>query len=451
MPSCAIDFEYQAGFFSTPEMKAVFDEKRRFARWLEIEAALAAAQGELGVIPDDAAREIARAASLDNLDLSRVAAAYKKSRNSVLPVVNELRTACAGGAGEYVHHGITTQDLLDTAQILEMRDGLAIIENDLEKLKGILIRLSREHLDTPMTGRSHGQAALPITFGYKTALWLAEICRHIERFREMKPRLLRGELGGAVGSMAALGPLAFETAELTMKKLGLSWSPGAWHNSRDRVAECTSLLSLVCASCERIANEIFELSRSEVGELMEPLPEGAASSSTMPHKRNPVISQRVCVASRQARTLAQAVTAAMVHQHERDGRCLWSEMLAVPDIFVYTGCAVNYTVLIIDGLEVRTDRMLANLKTHGDALMGEWLMFRLAGALGRGRARAILERIYSFRRQDEDIAGLLRADPEAGVILGEEDYALLARPEDNTGHCRRIAEEIIAAAEKTIS
>jgi adenylosuccinate lyase len=229
-----------------------------------------------------------------------------------------------------------------------------------------------------------------------------------------------------------------------MKKLGLAWQPGPWHNSRDRMAECAGLLALVAASCERIANEVFELSRSEVDEVREPAPDKAVSSSTMPHKRNPVISQRVCVAARQARALAQGVTAAMVHQHERDGRALWSEMLSIPDIFVYTGCAVNYTVEISAGLEVRPERMLANLRAQGEAMMSEWLMFRLAGSVGRGRARSIVERVRA--RTDGDLVARLREDEEAAAILNEDDYRVISRPEENTGHCRRIAEEIIAAA-----
>ena len=421
-------------------MREVFDEKRRFARWLAIEAALAAAQGELGVIPKAAAETIVRAADIKNLDLARVAAAYADSRNTVLPVVNELRRVC-GEAGEYVHHGITTQDLLDTGQVMAMAEGLAIIERDLKRLAEELTRLTREHLETPMTGRSHGQAALPITFGFKTALWLLEVRRQRERLAQAGPRILCGQLGGAVGSMAALGPRAFETAELTMKRLGLAWQPGAWHNSRDRVAECAGLLGMIGASCERIANEVFELSRSEVDEVREPAAKAAASSSTMPHKRNPVLSQRVCVAARQARALVQAVNGAMVHQHERDGRALWSEMLALPDIFVYTGCALNYTVTIISGLEVRTDKMLANLREQGRAMMSEWLMFRLAGAIGRSRARDVAGRVCA---QGGDIAARLRQDPEAAAILNEEDYRFLAAPENNTGHCRRIAEEILA-------
>ena len=444
MPSHPIDFLYQRDFFSTPEMGAVFAEEKRFTRWLAIEAALAAAQGELKIIPEEAAREIGGRARLEEIDLARVAAGYEKSRNSVLPLVNELKRVC-GGAGEYVHFGITTQDLLDTGSILEIKEALAIIERDLDKLKGLLVDLSERHLDTPMVGRSHGQVALPITFGFKTANWLAEICRDLKRLEEIKPRLLCGQIGGAVGSMAALGEEAFQVARATLDRLGLVWSGAPWHNSRDRMAECASLMAIIAGGCERIANEVFELCRSEVGELAEPAPSGARSSSTMPHKRNPVLSQRVVVLSRQVRGLSQTVVAGMAHQHERDGRCLWSEMLAMPEIFIYTGAALNYNLRIIEGIEVKTERMLANLQENRAAVMSEWLLFRLAGAIGKGQAGEILHQAYGKTGDDMDIITALKEIPEAADILGDDDFAALAAPERHTGLCRKIAEGIIAA------
>ncbi len=442
MPSQAIDFQYQADLFSTPAMKAVFAEEKRFSRWLTIESALAAVQGELAIIPATAAKEICAKAGMENLDLKRVAAAYKTSRNSIMPVIGELKRICAPEAGEFVHYGLTTQDVLDTGAVLEFREAIAIIEADLVRLEGLLLALSRRHIETPMAGRSHGQVALPITFGFKTANWLAEIRRDLERLGEMKPRLLVGQIGGAVGSMAGLGDKAFRVAAMVMERLGLSWSGAAWHNSRDRMAECASFLAIVAGGCERIAGEIFELCRTEVGELAEPPAPGAASSSTMPHKRNPVISQRVCVLARQVRGLARTVTGAMAHQHERDGRCLWSEMLAMPEIFIYTGAALNYTVMIVDGIEVRTDRMLANLKKNSDAAMSEWLMFRLAGVFGKMRAREILGDIYR-RATDTGIEELLRGDDDIAAVLKEEDYRHLRHPANNIGHCVEIARKII--------
>ena len=206
MPAHPIDFEIQANVFSTPELSFIFDEKTRIERWLQIEAALAAVQGKLDIIPASAADEIVKKASLEHLDLNQVAKGYEQSRNSIIPVVKALRQACDEGHGEYVHFGVTTQDILDTAQVLEQKDALEVIYRDLRLLEEQCIALARSHRATPMIGRTHGQQALPITFGLKVVIWIAEIRRHIDRVISLAPRLFTIQLSGAVGTMAALGP-----------------------------------------------------------------------------------------------------------------------------------------------------------------------------------------------------------------------------------------------------
>jgi adenylosuccinate lyase len=444
MPSHPVDFQLQAHFYATPEFLAVFDEQRRMNRWLQVEAALAQAQGELGLIPEDAAREISARAALAQLDLEQIRAEYLVSRNSLLPVLKALRQACAGDCGQYVHFGATTQDVLDTAQVLELRESLQIIYRDLRRLEELLLALSSRHRHTPMIGRTHGQQALPITFGLKAVTWASEVRRHLERLKGLYPRALVGQLSGAVGTMAALGPNGREVAKRTMALLGLAWRPPGWHTSRDNMAEAASLFALLAGTLEKIANEIFLLGKTEVGELAESPPAGPMSS-TMPHKQNPVACQRVAVLARQIRALAGSVVECMAHEHERDPRLLWSEWLAMPQICMYTGTAAGYLVQILQGLTVLEGNMRKNLYLHKELVMSEWLLFRLAPVLGRGTAQDRLHVL--LRRAGEEnlrLRDLLAADQEIGPLLTDDDWEILAHPERYTGLAVELVEEVLA-------
>ncbi len=439
MPSHPIDFQIQSNVFSTTELLAIFDEKARFQRWLDFEAALADVQGELGVIPREAAVEISAKASIEHLDLSAVAKSYQQSRNSLMPVVNGLRQACRDGLGEFVHYGVTTQDILDTSQILELKEVFRILYRDLRKQETILIELTREHKNTPMVGRTHGQQALPITFGLKTVVWLQEVRRHINRLLSLYPRVLIGQLSGAVGTLAALGPLARDVSVKTLTRLGLGHANVSWHTSRDNVAETGAYFTLLAGSFEKIANEIFQLGKTEISELSEPSPKKAISSSTMPHKRNPVLCQRISVLSRHIRSLANVIFESMAHEHERDARCLWSEWLAVPQICIYTGTAVNYLNSILEGIEINKQRMLENLWLQKDKVLSEWLMFRLGEVFGKMKAQKKLHDIFAkMATSDVQMETALREDPELHNILTEEDYEVLDKPDQYIGQAEGI-------------
>lgn len=444
MPSHPFDFETQCDLFSTPEMTAIFAEGQRFNRWLRIEAALAKTQGAMGIIPLAAAAEITVKANLDCLNMETVRQGYRQSRNSLLPLIKGLRLACTGSHGEFVHYGATTQDVIDTAEILELQDTFRIIYRDLRRLEDELIKLAQRHMATPMIGRTHGQQALPITFGFKCSIWLTELRRHLERVKNLLPRLLIGQLSGAVGTFAALGYDGREVARRTMAELGLSTTPIAWHNSRDNLAEAASLMAMITATLEKIANEVFELGKTEIGELFEPTQAGKASSSTMPHKRNPVICQRIAVLARQVRALSGTIVEAMVHEHERDGRALWSEWLAMPQISVYTGTALNYTLGVIGGLGVDPERMLKNLQSHGELVLSEWLQFRLSADMGKMRAQEKLTELISLSNtRGISLKEVLRNDPEAASILREEDYLFMDHPEKYTGLAESIVNDLL--------
>ena len=448
MPAHPIDFQIQAGFYSTSELTNIFDEKTRIARWLQIEATLAEVQGELGIIPKAAADEIVKKACIENLDISEVAREYEQSRNSLIPVIKALKGICNEGYCEYIHYGITTQDVLDTAQILEQKDALAVIYRDIKKLEKLLINMARHHRDTPMIGRTHGQQALPMTFGLKVSIWVAEIRRHIERLISLGPRLFTIQLSGAVGTMAALGPQALTVATLCAEKLGLSSGVPNWHTSRDTIAEASSIYGILCSTFEKIASEIIQLSKTEIGELSESAPDKAQSSSTMPHKKNPVISQRIAVLSRHARALVPVVTDSMIHEHERDARALWSEWLAMPQIAIYTGTGLHYLISVLENLEISPERMLKNLYSQKDLVVSEWLLFRLAKKIGKTHAQEKLQALIKLVGGGNKIfKDILLQDQDIGPYIAQEDLEYLEKPERYCGLAAEIVDDTLSEVE----
>ncbi|MDH3348643.1 MAG: adenylosuccinate lyase family protein [Desulfobulbaceae bacterium] len=438
-----IDFEINQNVFSTPEVTAIFDERTRYQRWLDFEASLAKVQAELEIIPAEAAIEICNKAKLEHIDLEEVRRGYQKSRNSIVPLLNGLKAACDHGYGEYVHYGATTQDVIDTSEILEIRDTLSIVYRDLRDLEAKCLELAIRHKSTPIAARTHGQQALPTTFGMKVAVWLSEIRRHIERVKHLNTVLCIGQLSGAVGTMAALGPKAFEVVERTLKDLGLKHSPLAWHTSRDSIGELSAVFSLVVTTCTKIANEIFQLQKIEISELREPSA-NAASSSTMPHKQNPVICQRIVALSRHVRHLSGTIMESLPHEHERDARCLWAEWLAVPQLCIYTGTALNYTLNVISGLNVLEENMLKNLYIQKHFIVSEWLLFRLSHAMGKMAAMDKL-RLLSKEARDggKSLKDAVTTDPELKNLLGEDEISMLDHPERYIGQAVRIVEETV--------
>ena len=438
-----LDFEIQASVYSTPELSAIFSEEARFQRWLRIESTLASAQAELGVIPKEAAHEIMDKAHLGLLDLEAIRLGYTKSRNSLIPIINALRNACKNGHGEFVHFGTTTQDILDTGYILEIKETLKILRRELREIETTIAALAKKYRDTPMIGRTHSQQAVPITFGMKAAIWLEEIKRNTDRLNSVAPRILVGQLSGAVGSMAALGEHAMAVTEKTCVALGLSHSTTPWHTSRDNMAELSSIYAIITGTVAKICNEIFQLGKNEIGELREP-PAGSQASSTMPHKRNPVLCERVIVLQRHVRSLNSVILEGMVHENERDPRALWSEWLALPQIAVYTGTALSYTRQILSGLEVFPEKMLANIRLYKDTIASEWLLFQLAAKIGKKRAHEELDRLMSTAKKDgTTIKEALLRDETLGGSFTEKDLEMLNHPERYTGQAGAIVDAVL--------
>ncbi|MGR0481123.1 MAG: class-II fumarase/aspartase family protein [Candidatus Electronema sp. V4] len=444
MPVHPFDYQINPHVFSTPELEALFDERTVLQRWLDFEAALAEAQGRRGLIPAAAAAEIKSKARLELLDLDSIRQGYGKSRNSVVPLLGGLRRACADGAGEYVHYGATTQDVLDTGQVLALKETLAIILRDLLRLEEVCLDLAVKHRATPMAARTHGQQALPTAFGLKVAVWAAEIRRHIQRLRHLQSTVCCGQLSGAVGTYAALGEQGIEVAKETMELLGLTHDPLSWHTARDRIAELASDFALLAMTLAKIANEIYQLQKTELDELREPPPSGAPASSTMPHKQNPVLCQRIVALSRHVRALSGTVIESMAHEHERDPRCLWAEWLAMPQICIYTGASASSLLQILSGLIVRPEQMLANLHRQKDLIATEWLLFRLGKIVGKNKAMDKLHALAAAAAEQRiSLKAAVLADTELGALFTAEELAPLDSPEQYVGSAVELVDRTV--------
>ena len=317
MPTSLIDSAVFRDIFSTEAMRRVFSDENRVQKYLDFEAALARAQARLGIIPKEAGEEIVRHCHVAEMDFAKLKTQTERIGYPVLPVVQQLVAACRDGLGEWCHWGATTQDITDTATVLQIREALALIEADLGTIADALADLARKYRDTPMAGRSNLQQAVPITFGYKMATLLAAFERHKQRLKELRARLLVGEFGGAAGTLSSLGTRGLETQAELMKELKLGQPAIAWHTVRDTIAEVGCFLGLVTGTCGKIAFDIKLMMQTEVEELYEPFHEGRGSSSTMPQKRNPISSVYITALTSVVRQQVAALLDAMVEDHER--------------------------------------------------------------------------------------------------------------------------------------
>jgi adenylosuccinate lyase len=376
--------------YSTDELRAIFSDRNRVRKWHEYESALAHEQAELGIIPREAAREIARQASVDDVDIEAIAAEIRRIKHPLVPALKAVEARCEGGFGEYIHFGPTTQDVLDTATVLQIREAHQIYLRDLKAIGRALHALAETHKATPMVGRSHGVQALPITFGHKAAIWLSEMGRNHERLREVEKRIFVGGMVGAVGTQASFGPKAAELERRLMKRLDLGVADINWQPARDRFAEYVSVLGILAGTLGKIANEIVNLEHTEIGELYEPFSEGKVGSSTMPHKRNPSTCEAVVANSRAIRYNVAFMLECMVIEHERDGSAWRGEWKAVPETCLMMGGMLAMMKYVLEGLSVDAERMSRNLDALGGFLMSERVMFELSGRVGKQTAHDLV-------------------------------------------------------------
>jgi 3-carboxy-cis,cis-muconate cycloisomerase len=445
MTAYVMDSELFRDQFGTAEMRDIFSDRMTVQKWLDTEAALARAEAEEGLIPAAAADEIARIADAALYDLDAMRAEMARTSHPIVPLVRAMDEKCTGDAGGYVHWGATTQDIMDTGQILQIKDAWAVIAADLEKLAANLARLARDHRTTPMAGRTHGQQAQPVTLGYKVAIWLDELRRHQTRMTEASARVFMGQFSGAVGSMAAIGEPGLAVQKRMMALLGLAQPAISWHAARDTLAEAACVIVIVSQTMGKIAQEIYMMQKTELAEVEEPMPPGKVGSSTMPHKRNPAICESVVALARIARECAQPALANIVAEHERDKIGLLVEREYVAKLHALTHAAVKKTVALTGGLRVRADNMRRNLDVTGGLMLSEAVMMQLAPVLGRQEAHEVVYHAAQQAAVDgRTMEDALMAVPEVAEKLSEAEIDAILDPAAYTGLCAQFVDRVLA-------
>jgi adenylosuccinate lyase len=443
MSAYVIDSELFRDQFSTAEMREIFSDRRTVQAWLDVEIALADAEAELGIIPEDAARAIRDAGDAGRFDLAEMKKEMDRTAHPIVPLVRMIAAKCPDDLGEFVHWGATTQDIIDTGMILQIRDAMDVIDGRLEALSAALADQSVTHAATAMPGRTHGQHAQPVTFGYKTAIWLDEVRRHQTRMDEMRPRLLVGQFGGAVGTLAALGDQGFAVREKLMRNLELEEPAITWHTARDRLVEMVSILAMIAGTCGKIAHEVFLMQKTELQEVEEPYPAGKVGSSTMPHKRNPAICEGIVALARTARSNVSLAFETLIGEHERDKISLQTEREFIARTVCHADAALSKTIVVCEGLHVRAENMRRNLDITRGLTLSEAVMMSLGEKLGRQTAHDILHSACTTAfKEDTTMRDALLQIPEVTDALSEGEIDALLDPEAYIGLAARMARDV---------
>lgn len=445
MPVCPID----SGRYGSKEMVAIFEEERRLQRMLDVEVALAEALAELGEIPRAASQKIRRKALVSIVTPDRVKEKEAKTRHDIMAMVEVLAEE-TGEYGKYVHWGATSYDIVDTAWALMMRDGLAILDRRLCELTETLCQMAERHKGTVMVGRTHGQHATPITFGFKAAVFAAETARNLERLRGLRGRLLVGKMSGATGTMASQGPKALEIERLVMEKLKLVPAEISTQvTCRDRIAEFVSWAALTASSLDRISTEVRNLQRTEIHEVAEGFEGGAqVGSSTMPHKQNPIDSEKVSGLAKVLRGMVIVALENIPLWHERDLTDSSSERFLVPLTFIILDEMLMAMTKVMKNIRVFPDQMKRNLSLTGGGILTEAVMMAMARkGIGRQKAHELLRGISAkAAREGRPIKELLLESREVTACLSKGEIEYLMKPENYLGKSHEIISRAIRYA-----
>ena len=438
---------YRKGY-TTDEARQIFCDRRRLQRWLDVENALAQCQARLGMIPEEAADILSKTASINELDLTAIQKDIAETGHSLIPLLNAWQNNSPIEAARFIHYGATTQDIQDTAQSLELKDIFQIIERDLAFILGALAQLAEKHKNLPIIGRTHGQPALPTTLGLKIAIWIDELFRNITRLKEAKPRVLVSQLFGGVGSMDAFGDKGMQLLELFSENLGLNAPHTAWHAARDRTSEFLCCLALISGNLAKIANEICQLARDEIGELEEPFHMGKIGSTTMPHKRNPEQCEQVVVLARLIKNCASTGFETLINEHERDYRAVRLEWAIVTDACLYTCGLLDHMKNILPKLLVHEDRIMANFEKSACLLSTETLMFLLGEQIGKQNAHKLIYEVSMHARSsDRHLVELLMEQPEIKEKFTLKQLQEAIKPAMHIGTSVQITENLVKSVE----
>ena len=433
--------------FVSEDMRKIFSDENKVQKWLDTEAALARAQAKLGIISKERAMQISKFARAELLDLDAIGEHYKSSI-TIVPLLKEFKKVFDDDSGEFVHWGATSQDIMDNGMTLQIREAIALIKKLLEKTYIESLRISEKYKNTVMAGRTHVIHALPITFGFKTAMWAAEIRRSLDRLDEISPRVLVGQLSGAVGTLASQEGKGLEMQRLMMEDLGLNIPIISWHPSRDHMAEYVSTLAIIAGTIGRIAREILSLQRTEICEVEEPFFMGKVGSSTMPHKRNPQVCEGVIALTRIVRAQAPLMVEAMGCENERDWGCEAVEWDAIPKSSIHLAGALEKMNDILENLIVYPENMKRNLDALKGAMLSEAVMLHLGEKLGRLSAHEIVYEVCmkAFTDGKPVIEDLLERD-EVAKRFSRAELEEIMKPEKYIGLSAQFVDRVLKDSE----
>ncbi|MCU1738513.1 MULTISPECIES: 3-carboxy-cis,cis-muconate cycloisomerase [unclassified Pseudomonas] len=435
-------------YFTQPAMRAIFSDQGRLQGMLDFEAALARAEASAGLIPQEVVADIEAACRAQLFDVDELAIAIGNAGNSAIPLVKALGKKISASnptAERYVHLGATSQDVMDSGLVLQLRSAIELLERDLARLADALAEQATCYANTPLAGRTWLQQATPVTLGMKIAGWLDAITRHRQRLAEIKPRLLCLQFGGASGSLAALGDQAFAVAEALADELKLHLPDQPWHTQRDRLVEFASLLGLIAGSLGKVGRDLSLLMQTEAGEVFEPAAPGKGGSSTMPHKRNPVGAAVMIGAATRAPGLVATMFAAMPQEHERSLGLWHAEWETLPELCCLVSGSLQQALQVVPGLEVDAGRMLQNLELTKGLVLAEAVSIALSQRIGRDAAHHLIEQCCRRAvEQGEHLRQVLAAEPQVAVQLSAETLDRLLDPAHYLGQSQRWVQRALA-------
>lgn len=435
-------------YFMQPEMREIFSDEGRAQGMLDFEAALARAQARVGLIPPEVVADIELSCDARLFDFDALAIAIGSAGNSAIPLVKALGKQIAARSAEaerYVHMGATSQDVMDSGLILQLRRAIVLLERDLTLLADAMAEQAQRHAGTPLAGRTWLQQATPVTLGMKIAGWLGAVTRHRQRLNEIKPRLLCLQFGGASGSLAALGDQAFSVAEALAGELQLELPEQPWHTQRDRLVEFAGLLGLIAGSLGKLGRDVSLLMQTEVGEVFEPSAPGKGGSSTMPHKRNPVGAAVMISTATRAPGLVATMLAAMPQEHERSLGLWHAEWETLPELCCLVSGSLQQALQVLPGLQVDAERMASNLQSTKGLVLAEAVSIALAQRIGRDAAHHLVEQCC--RRAVEQGAHLrqvLGETPQVSEQFSSDELDRLLDPAHYLGQARQWVERAVA-------
>jgi len=434
--------------FCDEAINALFSDQAYVRALVDVEIALARAEANVDVIPASAAEQITRVRT-EAIDIGALAHGTLRSGFPIIALVQELRKQVGPDAAPYIHWGATTQDIMDTASVLQMRSAIAAMRARLTAVVSGLSALAETHRSTVLAGRTHSQQALPITFGLKAAGWLAPLLRHLDRLAEIEPRLLVVQFGGAAGTLAALGDKGLAVVQALADELRLHAPVAPWHAQRDSFVEIGGWLSLVSGSLAKMAQDVILMAQTEVGEVGESAEEGRGGSSTMPQKSNPITSELIVAAARMNASLLSALHNAQIQEHERATHGWQVEWLTLPQMIVLTGGALKHGADLARNIQVDAVTMRHNMSRAHDVILAEAAVFALAKVIPRARAEEIVKKACGVStRENRSLIEVIEALAGASVKPGALDWKDLARPENYLGETEKLIDRVLALARK---